>query len=172
MPNVIQQLHPEGDTGTTIHPETEVAAITDLPTSAKSQLYAHYIRFYTNTPAKPTTPWCSGNIFFINSKSAAVNNLSDLLEQISGSFVINGTILNSSNYSSDIPNPGYLSIDRGYISDGDIQVDYSVISSDAKNPSTAAWGSATFTQIFGEDWSINNYCILADVPIVIGSNAG
>ena len=53
MPNVIQQLHPEGDTGTTIHPETEVKAITDLPTSAKSQLYAHYISclLYTSDAA-------------------------------------------------------------------------------------------------------------------------
>ena len=63
MAIVKQTLHPEGDTGTDIYPKTSTDQITDLPQSAKSQLYAHYMNFYS---ANGVNGSIAGQIFFIN----------------------------------------------------------------------------------------------------------
>lgn len=63
MPIVKQILHPEGDTGTDIYPKTSMDQIEGLPQSAKSQLYAHYMEFYSVSGVNGSI---AGQIFFIN----------------------------------------------------------------------------------------------------------
>lgn len=114
MPNVIQQLHPEGDTGTTIHPETEVKAIVDLPGSAKKQLYAHYIQFYS---IEGVNGGISGQMFFINADPTGLYGTKTIEEfqtyiktQIQNSIVIIAKVSVSTQFESTTATPTTVTV--------------------------------------------------------------
>lgn len=94
MAIVKQTLHPEGDTGTDIYPKTSTDQIADLPTSAKSQLYVHYIVIY-NSPSSGAN---DNNFicYFINASSVEYDSLDSLKTGFSNRMLCNGKVMYNS----------------------------------------------------------------------------
>lgn len=151
MEIVKQTLHPEGDTGTDIYPRTSVDQIEGLPTSAKSQLYAHYIQLFNSGGDNSI----QAQIFVINSDATAYNTLSSLLEKITACTLINGIVVLASTVGA-APAGRYMIVRNSKDSD-----DLKIII------------AGTDASTYGEISLTDNFTItMYDTVIALGSNAG
>lgn len=151
MAIVKQTLHPEGDTVTDIYPKTSADQIADLPQSAKSQLYAHYIQLYNSGGDN----YIQAQIFVINSDATAYNKLSSLLEKITACTLIIGTVVLASTVGT-APAGRYMIVRNNKVSD-DLEI---VI-------------AGTDAPTYGEISLTDNFTItMYDRVIALGSNAG
>lgn len=149
MAIVKQTLHPEGDTGTDIYPKTSADQIENLPLSAASQLYAHYIAIF-NSPsygANDNNFMC----FLINSSSIEYDSLDTFKTGFFSRMLCNGKVM----YNGKAHHANYL-----FKSGEDISLNITDLST----------GLSRSTNIS----SIDGYDTLTvdDVVIALGSNAG
>ena len=149
MAIVKQTLHPEGDTGTNIYPKTSVDQIDDLPTSAKSQLYAHYIAIF-NSPSSGVN---DNNFmcYLINSSSIEYDSLDTLKTGFSSRMLCNGKVM----YNGKAHHANYL-----YKSGEDIYLNITDLS-------TGLSRSMNISSVDGYD-----SLTVDDTVIALGSNAG
>lgn len=150
MPIVKQTLHPEGDTGTDIYPKTSTDQITDLPQSAKSQLYAHYITINDNTSLNLQTIYVS--IYFVNSQSSKIESFEALKDAIKSDLEIMGYFKDSTNR-------------EGFICGGNYSPSSNTISVMVKSD-TGFFYTALNNVASPES------LIWRDSPVALGSNAG
>lgn len=175
MAIVKQTLHPEGDTGTDIYPKTSTDQIDGLPQSAKSQLYGHYIRIYSNRSAAENMPWVSMTMFFINSQSNVIDTLAEIINAIKGRFVCSGIIQVTDPKGAMVAEnvySAYMMITNGSISGGDLVFDVARTDERVNPPTNAAYATWSMTEILGENWDANGYTTITDNVVAIGSNAG
>lgn len=158
MAIVKQTLHPEGDTGTDIYPKTSVDQIADLPTSAKSQLYAHYINLYLSDGSGNANQFiCTA--FLINANPTPITSITEWLNQMSSRCIASGQI----NVSTPVASAkvGEYTIDRFYkVSNEQINVHGAFIGDDSVIEENV--------EVIAGNRTIN----ISDTPIVLGSNAG
>lgn len=168
MAIVKQTLHPEGDTGTDIYPKTSTDQIADLPTSAKSQLYAHYIYMWASNEEYIDF---GGTLFFINGISAPINSLDDLSTQIEGTGVIVGggyirkIVPASIKTPIQIPIGSYI-VGEGRANVGEYENDIRI--NIVRLDSPGGTYVTSLKEILGSTATLN----ISDYTVAVGSNAG